>query len=101
MQNEDTTNSCLPGSGDKPAEISPPFDDMLKAIRANCPEFRIIQGPPGLFYPLFPGGGFSDACHDHPYMGDAVNEAYLLLRRTVQLECAVIELYNNTIPDIL
>ena len=99
MQNDDT--NCLPGSPEKPPELSLAFDEMLKAIRANCPAFRIIEGPPGLFYPLFPGGNFSDACHDHPYMGDAVNEAYLLLKRVVLLECSVMELNKPRRTDIL
>jgi hypothetical protein len=91
--------NCLPGSPEKPPELSTAFDEMLKAIRANCPAFRVIEGPPGSFYPLFPGGGF--CCHDHPYLGDAVNEAYLLLKRVVHLECSVMELNNHRRTDIL
>lgn len=99
----DDNNSRMPEAGTNPFEINTtvPFDEMRSAILANDPEFSIIEANSGHLYPLFPHCELTNICHNHVYMADAINEAYLQLRRLLLLECAIMELNKPNRNSIL
>jgi len=72
------------------------FEEMHRVILANAPIFIVFEDLGGHFQAIFPRTTLTSNCHDHPNRGDAINEAYLLLKRVLRMECAILELDKAT-----
>jgi hypothetical protein len=96
-------NSCLSGTAQSPAKVEPggSFDVMRKTILANSPGFIVFEDMDGLLHPIFPHSNMGGNFGEHVYVGDAINDAYLTLRRSLRLECSILELIKRENTDIL
>lgn len=90
-------NAPAPGSDDPlSTSMHESFEEMHRVILVNAPIFIVFEDLGGRFQAIFPRTTLTSNCHDHPNRGDAINEAYLLLRRVLMMECAILELDKAT-----